>query len=132
MKMRKKVCAAVIRRNGLILICSRPKATILGDKMEFPGGKVEPGESLNECIVRELKEELNAEVLPLDVIHEIEHPYPSGVLNILFIRCILLNDSSLEPRDGQEFRWVRTSELGSVDFLPADLPFARLLADAAG
>ena len=122
----------MIRRNGLILICSRPKATILGDKMEFPGGKVEPGESLNECIVRELKEELNAEVLPLDVIHEIEHPYPSGVLNILFIRCILLNDSSLEPRDGQEFRWVRTSELGSVDFLPADLPFARLLADAAG
>ena len=70
-------------------------------------------------------------MLPLDVIHEIEHPYPSGVLNILFIRCILLNDSSLEPRDGQEFRWVRTSELGSVDFLPADLPFARLLADAA-
>ncbi len=132
MKMRKKVCAAVIRRNGLTLICSRPKATILGDKMEFPGGKVEPGESLNECIVRELKEELNAEVLPLDVIHEIEHPYPSGVLNILFIRCILLNDSSLEPRDGQEFRWVRTSELGSVDFLPADLPFARLLADTAG
>ena len=79
--MRKKVCAAVIRRNGLTLICSRPKATIHGDKMEFPGGKVEPGESLNECIVRELKEELNAEVLPLDVIHEIEHPYPSGVLN---------------------------------------------------
>lgn len=122
----------MIRRNGLTLICSRPKATIHGDKMEFPGGKVEPGESLNECIVRELKEELNAEVLPLDVIHEIEHPYPSGVLNILFIRCILLNDSSLEPRDGQEFRWVRTSELGSVDFLPADLPFARLLADTAG
>ena len=65
--MRKKVCAAVIRRNGRTLICSRPKATILGDKMEFPGGKVEPGESLNECIVRELKEELNAEILPLDV-----------------------------------------------------------------
>lgn len=131
MEMRKKVCAAVIRRNGQTLICSRPKATILGDKMEFPGGKVEPGESLNECIVRELKEELNAEILPLDVIHEIEHPYPSGILNILFIRCLLLDDSKLEPRDGQEFRWVRTSELGSIDFLPADLPFARLLAEAA-
>ncbi len=127
MEMKRKVCAAVIRRNGRTLICSRPKATILGDKMEFPGGKVEPGESLNECIVRELKEELNAEILPLDVIYEIDHPYPSGVLTLFFIRCLLPDESTLVAREGQEFRWVKTSELGSVDFLPADLPFARLL-----
>lgn len=129
--MKKKVCAAVIRRSGFTLVCSRPKATLLGDKMEFPGGKVEPGESLNECIVRELKEELNAEILPLDVIHEIDHPYPSGILNIIFIRCLLPDDSALRACEGQEFRWVRTSGLAAVDFLPADLPFARILAENA-
>ena len=127
---KKKVCAAVIRRNGYTLICSRPKATVLCDKMEFPGGKVEPGESIHECIVRELREELNAEILPLDVIHEVEHEYPNGLLNIIFIRCVLKEGSVPEPREGQEIRWVPTGELASVDFLEADQPFARLIAAA--
>lgn len=127
---KKKVCAAVIRRNGYTLICSRPKATVLCDKMEFPGGKVEPGESIHECIVRELREELNAEILPLDVIHEVEHEYPNGLLNIIFIRCVLKEGSVPEPYEGQEIRWVPTGELASVDFLEADQPFARLIAAA--
>ena len=129
--MKVKVCAAVIRENGKTLICSRPKATVLGDKMEFPGGKVEPGESLNECRVRELREELNAEILPLDVIHCAEAVYPDKTVELYFIRCILLNGSALEPRDGQEFRWVNTSQLDRENFLPADLPFAALLAKFA-
>ena len=82
---KKLVCAAVIRKEGMTLVCSRPKASILRDKMEFPGGKVEPGESIHECIVRELREELNAEILPLDVIGEVEHEYPAGILDIVFI-----------------------------------------------
>lgn len=99
--------------------------------MEFPGGKIEPGESYNECIVRELKEELNAEVLPMDTIHEIEAVYPGKTIELYFIRCILLNETELEPRDGQEFRWVKNAELDRVDFLPADLAYAKLLAEHA-
>lgn len=127
---KKKVCAAVIRRNGYTLICSRPKATVLRDKMEFPGGKVEPGESIHECIVRELREELNAEIMPLDVIHEVDHEYPNGLLNIIFIRCVLKDGSEPVPCEGQEIRWVPTGELASVDFLEADQPFAGLIASA--
>ena len=129
--MKVKVCAAVIRKNGKTLICSRPKATVLGDRMEFPGGKVEPGESLNECIVRELREELNAEIFPLDVIHRAEAVYPDKTVELYFIRCILPDESTLEPLDGQEFRWVETSHLDRENFLPADLPFAALLAKFA-
>ncbi len=128
---KKQVCAAVIRRNGLTLICSRPKATILRDKMEFPGGKVEPGESIHECIVRELREELNAEILPLDVIAEVEHEYPNGLLNIVFIRCVLKEGSEPVPCEGQEIRWVPTRELHNVDFLEADREFASLIASRA-
>ena len=129
--MKVKVCAAVIRKNGKTLICSRPKATVLGDKMEFPGGKLEPGESLNECIVRELREELNADILPLDVIHCAEAVYPDKTVELYFIRCILPDESTLKPLDGQEFRWVATSLLDRENFLPADLPFAALLAKFA-
>lgn len=129
--MKVKVCAAVIRKNGRTLICSRPKATVLGDKMEFPGGKVEPGESLNECIRRELREELNADVLPMDVIHRTEAVYPDKTVELFFIRCMLTDQSSLKPLDGQEFRWAETALLDREDFLPADLPFAELLAKYA-
>lgn len=128
---KKHVCAAVIRKDGYTMICSRPKATVLRDKMEFPGGKVEPGESYHECIVRELREELGAEILPLDVVHEVEHEYPNGLLDIVFIRCILKPRSNPSPCEGQEMKWVPTAELGSVDFLEADRPFAELVAGAA-
>ena len=128
---KKHVCAAVIRKDGYTMICSRPKATVLRDKMEFPGGKVEPGESYHECIVRELREEPGAEILPLDVVHEVEHEYPNGLLDIVFIRCILKPGSNLSPCEGQEMKWAPTAELDSVDFLEADRPFAELVAGAA-
>ncbi len=128
---KKLVCAAVIRKEGMTLVCSRPKASILRDKMEFPGGKVEPGESIHECIVRELREELNAEILPLDVIGEVEHEYPAGILDIVFIRCVLKEGSIPVPCEGQEIRWVPTRELHTVDLLEADRDFAARIASGA-
>ena len=81
------VVAAVVRRNGKLLLTSRP-----ADKppfgLEFPGGKVEPGESYGQCIVREMQEELGMEVIPMDAVFDIIHHYPAGAIRLIFLRCI--------------------------------------------
>jgi len=129
---RLEVCAAVIRQNGWTLICSRPKNSALGGFYEFPGGKCEPGETSAQCVLRELNEELGVRCLAFDQIHCLDHDYPDKSVRVHFIRCVLLPDSPPpEPRDGQDIKWVRTTDLAAENFLPADLPLAALLADAA-
>ena len=100
-------------------------------RLEFPAGLIDEGESPEEAALRELREELNAEILPLDVIAEVEHEYPNGLLNIVFIRCVLKEGSEPVPCEGQEIRWVPTRELHNVDFLEADREFASLIASRA-
>ncbi len=129
MSDRIQVAAAVIRRNGETFICSRPKKSSLGGFWEFPGGKCEPGETPEDCIVRELREELGIEAVPFDRIYQLDHDYPDKKVRVYFIRCIVRGDSPAPvPYDGQEFKWVSTKELDRQNFLPADLPFAELLA----
>ena len=88
-------------------------------------------EEVRREVDKVIREELNAEILPLDVIHCAEAVYPDKTVELYFIRCILLDESALEPLDGQEFRWVDTAQLDRENFLPADLPFAALLAEFA-
>lgn len=131
MMKRIDVAAAVIRQNGQTLICSRPKNSSLGDFMEFPGGKCEPDESPEDCIVREIREELGAAIIPLDRIHTLEHLYPDKFVRVIFLRCMILPDSpDLRPLDNQEIKWVPTGNLHKENLLPADLPLAELLANA--
>lgn len=131
-RKRIEVAAAVIRHRGRTFICSRPKNSALADFWEFPGGKCEKGESLEQCVVRELKEELGIEVLVFDPIHTLEHDYPEKSVRVHFLRCLLKPDSPPpEPRDGQDFKWVPTAALGQENFLPADLPLASMLAGVA-
>ncbi len=132
MTRRIDVAAAVIRKNGVTLICSRPKNSELAAFMEFPGGKCEPGETPEICIIRECREELGIRVTPLDRIHTLEHQYPDKFVRVFFIRC-LMEESSPEPLplDNQEIKWVQTEHLHTENLLPADLPLATLLANAA-
>lgn len=131
MNRRIEVAAGVIRKNGKTLICSRPKHTASGGFFEFPGGKCETGETIGQCIVRELKEELGIDCIPLDPIHVLEHDYPEKQVRVHFIRCIICESSpEAQPLDGQEIRWVTTEFLDRENFLPADLPLARLIADS--
>lgn len=125
-----EVAAAVIRKNGSTLICSRPRNTALGGFFEFPGGKCEPGETLSCCVVRELQEELGITVVPFDTIHVLTHVYPDKTVRVHFIRCMIASGTP-SPLDQQEIRWVSTAELAEVPFLPADLPLAELLAESA-
>ena len=126
-----EVAAGVIRKNGMTLICSRPKNTSAGGFFEFPGGKCEVGETPEKCIIRELKEELGIDSIAFDRIHVLEHDYPEKKVRVHFIRCMICDDSpSPQPLDGQEIKWVPTGELERENFLPADLPLARSLAES--
>ena len=132
MTRRIDVAAAVIRKNGLTLICSRPKNSDLAAFWEFPGGKCEPGETPEKCIVRECREELGIQIIPLDRIHTLEHHYPDKFVRVIFIRCIFAENSPDPlPLDNQEIKWIQTEQLHSENLLPADLPLATLLANAA-
>jgi 8-oxo-dGTP diphosphatase len=113
------VVAAVIERNGRILVSRRLEGTHLAGCWEFPGGKCEPGESHEACLARELAEELG--VTRANVGEEIaaaEHSYPERVVRLHFRRCTL----DEEPRGvlGQALRWVTRAELGVLDLPDAD------------
>ena len=123
----KTVCAAIIREKGMILVSSRPASKAAAGKWEFPGGKVEPGESYGDCIKREMLEELGLEVIPMDVVFDIIHHYPAGAIRLVFLRCLRKNGSEAVAKEGQEFRWIPLKELRDLDFLEADKALCELL-----
>lgn len=123
----KTVCAAIIREKGMILVSNRPDSKAAAGKWEFPGGKVEPGESFGACIIREMQEELALDVIPLDVVFDIIHHYPSGAIRLVFLRCIRTNEKEPVAKEGQLFRWIPLKEMRNLDFLEADKGLCELL-----
>ena len=118
------VTAAVIgRADGRILVCSRPAGTHMAGKWEFPGGKIEPGETPECCIRREIREELGMEIAAGPVLTVMEHDYGVKYVRVTFFLAVSSDSPTAE--DGQAFRWVTPEELETVDFLDADRPVAR-------
>jgi 8-oxo-dGTP diphosphatase len=124
------VAAAVIERDGRILAARRKKGAHLEGRWEFPGGKLEPGESPEECLVRELEEEIGVLGKPREILEVVFHRYPEKNVLLLFYRCELVSG---EPGalDCEEILWVPRAELASLDWAPADIPFVRRLAGIA-
>ena len=118
-----EVAAGLIFRNRRLLVTQRPHNTHLGGLWEFPGGKRERDETFEECLRRELKEELGIEVEVGDLVESITHDYSEKTVHLKFFRCALRWD---EPRalGCPAFVWVKREELVNYDFPPAD---ARLL-----
>ncbi|MCX6544872.1 MAG: (deoxy)nucleoside triphosphate pyrophosphohydrolase [Acidobacteria bacterium] len=119
------VTAAVIERDGAFLMARRLDGTHLAGHWEFPGGKRQPGETLEACLIREIKEELDAEI---DVGVEIlatTHEYPERVVELRFFRCELKSDP--RPVLGQALRWVPRADLCSFPLPPADNELVRRL-----
>ena len=115
------VTAAVIGGpDGRILVCSRPAGTHMAGKWEFPGGKIEPGETAEACIRREIREELGMEIVAGPVLTVMEHDYGVKYVRVTFFLAV--SDDAPAAKDNQEFRWVSFQEIGSVDFLDADRP----------
>jgi len=121
------VTAAVIKRDGRYLVTRRPEDAHLAGYWEFPGGKCEPGESHEDCLRREIREELHAEARVHDEIFTITHPYEDRVVELHFFRCALAGNP--QPILGQEMRWVRRDELSALKFPPADAELIRWLQE---
>jgi 8-oxo-dGTP diphosphatase len=119
------VTAAVIERDGRLLVTRRLKGTHLEDHWEFPGGKCEPGETLHECLARELWEELAVDAIIGDEILSTSHSYPDRRVELHFFDATLLGEP--EPQLGQEMQWIQREDLRSLKLPPADDELVSLL-----
>ena len=126
-----EVVAGLIRdTSGRYLVTRRRQGTHLAGLWEFPGGKREPGEALDQSLARELREELGAEFAVTHLVETLRWAYPEKTVVLHFFACRHLS-GTIEPREGQLMTWVPPTELRRLDFPPAD---AALLArlEAAG
>ena len=113
-----EVVAAVIERDGKLLITRRPEGSHLSGLWEFPGGKPQPGETFEQALRREIDEELGAEVSVGERIETIEWQYPDKRVRLVFVRCDVRGEP--RPLEGQEMAWVTPAELARYEFPPAD------------
>lgn len=122
------VAAAVIRRGDAYLVTRRQAGVHLEGYWEFPGGKCEPAETLEACLTREIREELDADVSVGAEVFAVAHEYPERVVELRFFECELKGEP--RPLLGQEMRWVDRRDLESLEFPPADAELLVLLAAA--
>lgn len=117
------VVAAVIEDNGEILCVQRGsnKLEYISEKFEFPGGKIEEGETLEMTIIREIQEELNMNIVPIEQLPTVEHTYQDFHLTMHVFRC-KCESRSLDLTEHISFVWLRKEELRSLDWAAADIP----------
>jgi 8-oxo-dGTP diphosphatase len=120
------VTAAVIIEGGRVLIARRRPGARLGGKWEFPGGKIEPGESPEACLRRELKEELGIEAAIGGPLGRHVHAYDFGTVALTAFRVTDIH-GPLCLNDHQEVHWATPASLSDFDFTPADLPFVAMI-----
>ena len=114
-----RVVAAVIRKGNRIFATQRGYGEFK-DGWEFPGGKIEPGETPQEALVREIREELETEIRVGDLIDTIEYDYPAFHLSMDCFWCEI-EEGSLELKEHEAARWLDRESLYTVDWLPADV-----------
>ncbi|HKL84765.1 MAG TPA: (deoxy)nucleoside triphosphate pyrophosphohydrolase [Treponemataceae bacterium] len=115
------VAAAVIEnREGRILIARRKPEISLGGYWEFPGGRIEKDESPSDCLIRELREEMDMQIETGDILAETVHDYGNGkVVHLIAVRAILIG-GRLRLHYHDDIRWVTLSEIQDYLFAPAD------------
>lgn len=121
---RVEVSAGLVFHDGRLLLAQRKPEAHLGGLWEFPGGKREPGETFEACLVRELREELDIETEVGELIEEVAHDYPDKQVLLRFYRCRLVSGEP-RPIGCHAIAWVTRDTLGQYPFPAAD---ARLLS----
>ena len=121
------VVAVAFDKDGRFLMTSRPEGKVYAGYWEFPGGKQEAGETVEQCIVREIREELGVCCRVGNFLMSTSKAYPHGEFKLMFYRAEL--DGTAEPQAlvHQELRWVRPEELAQYAFPPADVEIINFL-----
>lgn len=121
-----QVAAGLVFREGKLLIAQRCHETHLGGLWEFPGGKLEPNETFETCLTRELREELGIEVEVGRLLQSLTHSYPEKTVHLRFFTCRWLRHEP-QPLDCAAFAWVTAEELSRYTFPAADRALLGLL-----
>lgn len=122
----KKVTAAILIKHDKVFISRRDKGDILAGKWEFPGGKIDPGETPQQCLAREIQEEFNIEISVDEFFTSSTYPYAHGEIELLAYFVTWLS-GDLCPSVHDEVAWVDIKDLHQYDFLPADIPIVEKL-----
>ncbi|HKN62656.1 MAG TPA: (deoxy)nucleoside triphosphate pyrophosphohydrolase [Candidatus Acidoferrales bacterium] len=126
------VVAALIEHNGKLLVCQRRRGSKFELMWEFPGGKTEPGEALEQALARELREELGVVARIGPEIYRARHKYPEmkdGIELVFF--AVSLNPAEVKNLDFEQIAWREPGSLPDLNFLPADRELIEKLADGS-
>jgi len=124
-----KVVAAIIRDGDRILATQRGYGEYK-DGWEFPGGKVEPGETPQEALIREIKEELDADIIVGDLLTTVEYDYSTFHLSMDCFWATLVEGSGLKLLEHEAAKWLALDSLGGVEWLPADVKVVEAITKA--
>ncbi|UYP07403.1 8-oxo-dGTP diphosphatase MutT [Priestia megaterium] len=122
----RKVVAAIIKEKDQLLIAQRHSKDPLAGKWEFPGGKLETGETPEECLVREIREELQVEVEIGSFYDENVYGFKGQAIHLLFYWAEIMN-GEVTPVVHDDVKWITIKELARFDFAPADIPIVKRL-----
>ncbi len=123
-----RVACAIIERDGKVLAVQRGERMKLPLKWEFPGGKIDQGESPAECVVREVAEELDVQVNAVQSLPSVSHDYPDfSVILYPFICAIVSGEITLHEH--KALLWLSSNELRSLDWVAADFPIISAYCD---
>ena len=122
------VCAIIQDGEGRVLLAQRPAHKHLGSKWEFAGGKIEPGESAPDALVREIREELGCSIAVGSALPSFIHDYGTVQIELLPFLCSLTAASGApHPHEHIAVRWTALADIDGVDLAPADWPIVAML-----
>lgn len=114
-------CAIIVNEDGQVLVTQRSAEMKLPLKMEFPGGKIEPGETAEQCLVREIKEELNLDIEILRDMPSNVHRYPDFSIRLIPFIC-RISDGNIVLKEHISWHWMEAVRLPGLDWAAADVP----------
>lgn len=123
----KMVSAGILRDGNKILIAQRSMSSSVGGKWEFPGGKKESGENIEECLVREIKEELNLNLEVIGIIGESDYVYSHGSFRLIGIEATVTDPANIVLNVHDDYKWIKVADLLSYDLAPADIELAHMV-----
>ena len=123
-----EVVAALVRQDDKFMICQRPAHKARGLLWEFVGGKVEPGETKEQALIRECREELAVTILVGDAFMDVTHEYPDLTVHLTLFNAAI-SEGEPQKLEHNDIKWITQSEISNYDFCPADVEILSKICD---